>query len=109
MRARGRLASGLLGSVAYAVTAHAKCPAVVVRGHETVYPDAIHEVVVGVDDSEVSERALEVAAAAVRAAARDDYRFSSIVMGIVKSAPFQMRRVGDAPLQPSTMNVSAGQ
>jgi nucleotide-binding universal stress UspA family protein len=61
-RARGRLASGLLGSVSYAVTAHAKCPAVVVRGHETAYPDAIHEVVVGVDDSEVSERALEVAA-----------------------------------------------
>ncbi|HYR42379.1 MAG TPA: DUF1592 domain-containing protein, partial [Terriglobia bacterium] len=29
----------------------------------------------------------------VRQAARDDYRFSSIVMGIVKSAPFQMRRV----------------
>jgi len=29
----------------------------------------------------------------VREAARDDYRFSSIVMGIVKSPPFQMRRV----------------
>ena len=29
--------------------------------------------------------------AIVRAAARDDYRFSSIVMGIVESAPFQMR------------------
>ena len=29
--------------------------------------------------------------AIVRAAARDNYRFSSMVMGIVKSAPFQMR------------------
>jgi hypothetical protein len=29
----------------------------------------------------------------VRDAARDNYRFSSIVMGIVKSAPFEMRRV----------------
>jgi hypothetical protein len=29
----------------------------------------------------------------VREAARDDYRFSSLVMGIVKSAPFQMRKV----------------
>ena len=29
----------------------------------------------------------------VRDAARDNYRFSSIVMGIVKSAPFQMRKV----------------
>jgi hypothetical protein len=26
----------------------------------------------------------------VRDAAKDDYRFSSVVMGIVKSAPFQM-------------------
>lgn len=60
-RARGRLASGLLGSVAYAVTAHAKCPAVVVRGQEAPYPDATHEVVVGVDDSGASERALDVA------------------------------------------------
>jgi hypothetical protein len=29
----------------------------------------------------------------VRDAARDNYRFSSIVMGIVKSAPFQMKRI----------------
>jgi hypothetical protein len=29
----------------------------------------------------------------VRDAARDNYRFSSLVMGIVKSAPFQMRKV----------------
>lgn len=61
-RARGRLASGLLGSVSYAVTAHATCPSVVVRGHETVHPDATHEVVVGVDDSDVAERALDLAA-----------------------------------------------
>jgi hypothetical protein len=27
----------------------------------------------------------------VRNAARDDYRFSSVVLGIVKSDPFQMR------------------
>jgi nucleotide-binding universal stress UspA family protein len=61
-RARGRLASGLLGSVAYAVTAHAKCPAVVVRGQDAAYPDATHDVVVGVDDSDASDRALGVAA-----------------------------------------------
>jgi hypothetical protein len=28
----------------------------------------------------------------VRDAARDNYRFSSLVTGIVKSAPFQMRK-----------------
>jgi hypothetical protein len=27
----------------------------------------------------------------VHAAARDDYRFSSLVLGVVKSEPFQMR------------------
>ena len=32
----------------------------------------------------------------VRDAARDNYRFSSLVMGVVKSAPFQMRKVPDA-------------
>ena len=45
----------------------------------------------------------------VKEAEQDDYRWSTIVLGLVKSAPFQMRRVGDAPLQPSTMTVRAGQ
>jgi len=30
----------------------------------------------------------------VRGAAADDYRWSSLIQGIVKSAPFQMRRAG---------------
>jgi hypothetical protein len=33
----------------------------------------------------------------VRNAARDDYRWSSLVLGIVRSAPFRMRRAGPAP------------
>jgi hypothetical protein len=33
----------------------------------------------------------------VRDSARDNYRFSSIVMGIVNSAPFQMRKIPEAP------------
>ena len=32
-----------------------------------------------------------------RAAAADDYRWSSIILGIVKSAPFQMRTVRREP------------
>jgi hypothetical protein len=35
----------------------------------------------------------------VRDAARDNYRFSSIVMGIAESAPFQMERTPEAPAQ----------
>ena len=48
--------------------------------------------------------------AIVRNAARDNYRFSSIVMGIVRSAPFQMRKASRcaaaasfaAPIHPSS-------
>lgn len=68
-RGRGRLLAGLLGSTSYAVTAHAHCPAVVVRvpdganGEvEVPRPDAQHAVIVGLDDSDASERALEMAA-----------------------------------------------
>jgi hypothetical protein len=32
--------------------------------------------------------------ATVRAAAADNYRWSSLIMAIVKSTPFQMRRSG---------------
>jgi hypothetical protein len=35
---------------------------------------------------------MPVARAIVREAARDDYRFSSLILGIVKSTPFQMRK-----------------
>ena len=61
-RGRGRVAAGLLGSASYTVTAHAKCPVVVVRGEPNVQPDATHPVVVGVDASDASQRAVEQAA-----------------------------------------------
>ena len=35
----------------------------------------------------------------VRDAARDDYRWSSLILGIVQSAPFQERMVGDTGQQ----------
>jgi nucleotide-binding universal stress UspA family protein len=70
-RGRGRLLGGLLGSTSYAVTAHAHCPAVVVRGtaangHGTAaearHPGPGRAVIVGLDDSDSSERALHEAA-----------------------------------------------
>jgi nucleotide-binding universal stress UspA family protein len=67
-RGRGDARSGLLGSTAYAVTAHAHCPVVVVRGDETVHAGPARPVVVGVDDSEAAARALDVAATLAAAA-----------------------------------------
>lgn len=61
-RGRGRVASGLLGSASYAVAAHALCPVVVVRGDAGVHPDPGHPVVVGVDGSDGSRRAVARAA-----------------------------------------------
>lgn len=57
--ARGRLDRFLLGSVALPVTAHARCPVVVVPADTEVVPP--RRIVVGVDGSEASTRAVEVA------------------------------------------------
>jgi nucleotide-binding universal stress UspA family protein len=63
--------AGVVGSVAYAVTAHSRCPSVVVRtnpwlgpGEDVLppQPDGLHKVVVGVDDSAASRRALDLGA-----------------------------------------------
>lgn len=67
-RGRGRLLGGLLGSTSYAVTAHAHCPAVVVRTEPSKEPTTPeppgpeHHVVVGVDGSAASTRAVHAAA-----------------------------------------------
>ena len=42
----------------------------------------------------------------MREAARDDYRWSSLITGLVKSAPFQMRRVPEADTSASRLAVS---
>jgi nucleotide-binding universal stress UspA family protein len=80
-RGHGRLRAGLLGSTSYAVTAHARCPVVLVRaGAEqqeeeqeemagdlhVARPGPGHPVIVGVDDSEAAQRALDAAAWAER-------------------------------------------
>lgn len=64
---KGRLRAGLLGSTSYTVTAHANCPAVVVRSEAAVHSGPDRRVVVGVDDSEQAERALDAAVRVARA------------------------------------------
>jgi nucleotide-binding universal stress UspA family protein len=60
-RGHGELTGALLGSVAFAVTAHAHCPVVVVRG-DTRPPGPDRPVLVGVDDSPGAQAALRCAA-----------------------------------------------
>jgi nucleotide-binding universal stress UspA family protein len=60
-RGHGALAGGLLGSTSYAVTAHAHCPAVVVRGDSVLHAGAAHPVVVAFDDSKHAQAALDTA------------------------------------------------
>ncbi len=66
----GRVRAGLLGSTSYTVAAHAHCPVVVLRGPagdesgaapKPQRPGPHHNVVVGIDDSEASKRALDAA------------------------------------------------
>jgi len=45
--------------------------------------------------------------AIVRGAARENYRFSSIVMGIVHSAPFQQRKASEDEVSTLKPQVSA--
>lgn len=60
-RGHGELTGMLLGSVSFAVSAHANCPVVVVRGDHTA-PGPDRPVLVGVDDSAGARSALRHAA-----------------------------------------------
>jgi len=61
-RGRGTWRAALLGSVAFTVSAHAASPVLVLRPGMARSPDGDHPVVVSVDGSPSSGRALEVAA-----------------------------------------------
>lgn len=61
-RGHGDLAATMLGSVSVAVSAHALCPVVVVRGDSSLLPGPHRPVVVGVDDSPGADVALRFAA-----------------------------------------------
>lgn len=61
-RGRGALARGLLGSVSTGLVHHAFCPVAVIHDEDPTVPHpALASVVVGVDGSPASDRALEVA------------------------------------------------
>ena len=61
-RGHGDLTGAVLGSVAFAVSAHAHCPVVVVRGDSTMSPGPECPVVVGADGSAGSQAAVRHAA-----------------------------------------------
>lgn len=61
-RGHGELTGALLGSVAYAATAHADCPVVVVRTDTAIGPGPERPVVVGVDAWPAARPALRFAA-----------------------------------------------
>lgn len=61
-RKHGRVTGVLLGSVAFAAAAHAHCPVVVVPAESEVYPGPEHPIVVGVDGSSGSDKAVGLAA-----------------------------------------------
>ncbi|WP_306213996.1 universal stress protein [Actinoplanes sp. RD1] len=90
--------TGLLGSVSVAVSAHAKCPVVVVRGEPAV--DA--PVVVGVDDSASAQVALAFAVeeAVARNVALRVIRTWPPVTGIWEESPMVTRTVSEQERQP---------
>ncbi len=59
---RGRIGSVMLGSTAYALTGHARCPVVVVRDGQAPLPGPGHPIVVGSDGSNSARHAVEAAA-----------------------------------------------
>ena len=61
-RGHGDVMGTVLGSVAFGVTAHARCPVAVVRGGSTRVPGPDAPVVVGVDGSSAADAALDEAA-----------------------------------------------
>ncbi|MDN5794874.1 MAG: universal stress protein [Intrasporangium sp.] len=96
-RGRGRLLSGLLGSTSYAVTAHAHCPAIVVRtasedGSLPPHPGPECRVIVGIDGSPESSRAL---AQAADIAARSQAPLH--VVAVAKAAEAEAEAYSDPP------------
>ena len=61
-RGRNALARGLLGSVSIGLVHHAKCPVAIIHDEDPLMPHpSMAPVVVGIDGSPVSERAVEIA------------------------------------------------
>lgn len=61
-RGHGELTGAMVGSVSIAVSAHARCPVVVVRGDSSLPPGPHRPIVVGIDESPGAEAALRFAA-----------------------------------------------
>jgi hypothetical protein len=56
----------------------------------------------------VDHRDMPTVRGIVRAAAADDYRFAALVLGVVRSQPFQYRNTSPAPAAPAAKLTSSG-
>ncbi|MGB3828967.1 MAG: universal stress protein [Ornithinimicrobium sp.] len=63
---RGRVGTLLLGSTAYSIAGYSRCPVVIIRDGGTTLPGADNPVVVGINGTGGSERAVDTAAEVAR-------------------------------------------
>jgi nucleotide-binding universal stress UspA family protein len=85
-RGHGEAVSALLGSVARAVCAYARCPVAVVRDADHALPGPRHAILVGVDGSAESDAALRYAAGWAAAVAAPLTVLTVAPGGLVESA-----------------------
>lgn len=112
-RGHSELSGSVLGSVSFAVTTHAKCPVVVVRGDSASLPGPLRPVVVGVDGSDCSQLAIDEAAhyaasvgAQLRVVTAWQVRVSHTWAAVYLTESYPGRQVA-AVLQEATETVSA--
>jgi nucleotide-binding universal stress UspA family protein len=108
-RGYGEVAGDLLGSVAFAVSSHSRCPSVVVRG-DARPPGPDRRVVVGVDGSSTADLALEEALNVARSTGAPLHLVSAWEVRVQRTWEYEYWSMLDAPRAPtdSARNAAEG-